>query len=156
MLDGIWHTSLVVHNSECSYGVTGIEIFIPPGSTALGKPRKIKMIGTTNKDLSTFSQHLNMLELNRFTGTNYHLMWHNCNIFSQEIISFLCPDSSGVPEDILELPERVKALILRHSYIFKIISYTLQLLVNNSEIFRCMLTIGNYNANNNETNNDYS
>jgi len=106
-VNGIWHTSIVVHEIEFFYGITGIECVIPPSSTILGTPLEVVHVGTTNISLPMLEQHLNELEKTRYCGRNYHLLWHNCNTFSNEIILFLSPQSYGVPQYILDLPARV-------------------------------------------------
>ena len=41
MIDGIWHTGIVVHGIEWFFGGGGIEHVTPPGSTMLGAPLKL-------------------------------------------------------------------------------------------------------------------
>merc|ERR1712198_786414 len=85
----------------------GIECVMPRSSTILGTPLEVVHAGTTNISLPMLEQHLNELEKTRFCGRNYHLLWHNCNIFVNKIIFFLSPKSYGVLQYILDLPARV-------------------------------------------------
>ena len=56
-LEGVWHTSIVVHNTEIFFGGSGIE-HCPPGGTMLGQPLQQKSLGNTNMDLQTLTDLL--------------------------------------------------------------------------------------------------
>ncbi|KAF7280485.1 hypothetical protein GWI33_005826 [Rhynchophorus ferrugineus] len=103
-IDGIWHTSIVVYNREYFFGSRGVES-CNPGSTALGTPKEIKLLGETQIPYSVFIQYLSGLSETNYSGSNYQLLHNNCNNFSQEIAQFLC--SANIPKYILDLPNEV-------------------------------------------------
>ena len=56
-LEGVWHTSIVVHNTEIFFGGSGIEHCLP-GGTMLGQPLQQKSLGNTNMDFQTLTDCL--------------------------------------------------------------------------------------------------
>lgn len=63
-------------------------------------------MGQTDKTFAEFATYLG--EINpRYTGNKYHLLQHNCNNFSDEIVRWLRGDGVGIPEHITELPNLV-------------------------------------------------
>uniref|UniRef100_A0A8D0H296 palmitoyl-protein hydrolase n=1 Tax=Sphenodon punctatus TaxID=8508 RepID=A0A8D0H296_SPHPU len=79
-LDGIWHTSIIVHRDEFFYGSSGISS-CPPVSIAF--------LGLVSK------------------GESYNLFEHNCNTFSNEVAQFLT--GRKIPSYITDLPSEVLA-----------------------------------------------
>lgn len=106
-LDGVWHTAIIVHGVEWFYGGGGIEHVSPPGTTMMGSPLKTQRLGDTHLDSRSFRDYLEGIGKTQFEGSKYDLFQHNCNNFSNEVAKFLCPNSSGIPKYILELPERI-------------------------------------------------
>ena len=124
-LEGVWHTSIVVHGTEIFFGGSGIEHCIP-GTTMLGQPQEKKSLGNTSIDMNNLTSYLRQIGqteyadsvnfshvypkiLNklccRFHGTKYDLFKHNCNNFSSSLTKFL--GVQDVPSHILALPDYV-------------------------------------------------
>ncbi|GJQ72124.1 hypothetical protein Trydic_g3219 [Trypoxylus dichotomus] len=119
-IDGIWHTSIVVYEREYFFGSGGVESctpfslhcisaeFISPisnGSTALGSPLEVILLGHTQVPYSVFFDYLNGLSESTYAGHNYKLLTHNCNVFSNDIAQFLC--GASIPKHILDLPNEI-------------------------------------------------
>ena len=104
-LEGIWHTSVVCFGREWFFGGGGVES-CAPGGTVLGQPLKVLEQGHTGMDNEAFLDYLRGLKADRFRGDRYSLLDHNCNNFSHEVSLFLT--QRGVPQYILDLPEKVK------------------------------------------------
>lgn len=103
-IDGIWHTSIVVYNREYFFGSRGVES-CNPGTTLVGPPLKVQVLGETQVPYSVFIDYVNGLSESTYAGSTYNLFNHNCNNFSQDIAQFLCGVS--IPKYILELPNEV-------------------------------------------------
>jgi hypothetical protein len=101
-IDGIWHTAVVVFGREYFFGSQGITS-CSPGSTVLGQPTKIERIGDTFIPYTVFKDYLRGLAESTFRGSNYNLIKHNCNTFSEDLCQFLC--GSSIPKYILDLPQ---------------------------------------------------
>ena len=56
-LEGVWHTAIVVHNTEIFFGGSGIEHCLP-GTTMLGQPLETKSLGNTNIDMENLTAYL--------------------------------------------------------------------------------------------------
>ncbi|XP_020643540.3 desumoylating isopeptidase 1 [Pogona vitticeps] len=105
-LDGIWHTSIVVHRDEFFYGSGGISS-CPPGGTLLGPPDSIVDLGSTEVSEDLFLEYLSSLGESIFRGDSYNLFDHNCNTFSNEVAQFLT--GRKIPSYITDLPSEVLA-----------------------------------------------
>ncbi|XP_050419906.1 uncharacterized protein LOC126832910 isoform X2 [Adelges cooleyi] len=103
-LEGIWHSAIVVFGKEYFYGSSGISI-CQPGTTALGSPLRIHNLGRTCLPEDVYQEYLRGLEQDRFKPTNYNLLKHNCNNFTNEISQFLC--GNPIPEYIINLPNEI-------------------------------------------------
>lgn len=101
-IDGIWHTAVVVFGREYFFGSHGITSCLP-GATVLGQPLRKEVIGQTFIPQAVFSDYVRGLAESTFRGTNYNLLHHNCNTFSEDLCQFLC--GIGIPKYILELPQ---------------------------------------------------
>ncbi|OXB71965.1 UNVERIFIED_CONTAM: hypothetical protein H355_001078 [Colinus virginianus] len=64
-LDGIWHTSIIVHKDEFYYGASGISS-CAPGETLLGPPDFIVDLGNTEVTEEIFLEYLSSLEESMF------------------------------------------------------------------------------------------
>ncbi|XP_076264267.1 uncharacterized protein LOC143198737 isoform X2 [Rhynchophorus ferrugineus] len=71
-IDGIWHTSIVVYNREYFFGSRGVES-CNPGSTALGTPKEIKLLGETQIPYSVFIQYLSGLSETNYSYNSFLL-----------------------------------------------------------------------------------
>ncbi|ODV90041.1 hypothetical protein CANCADRAFT_99920 [Tortispora caseinolytica NRRL Y-17796] len=101
-IDGIWHTSVVVHGSEIFFG-QGIQQ-CSPGMTHHGKPVQIIDMGDTELPHELFIEYLDSLR-SEYSPDSYDLFKHNCNHFSQDILQFLV--GKDIPSFIKDLPEEV-------------------------------------------------
>ncbi|KAM0789136.1 hypothetical protein ACM66B_003189 [Microbotryomycetes sp. NB124-2] len=101
-VDGIWHTSIVVHDLEVFYG-QGISI-MKPGTTHHGQPVKRLAMGSTGIDKDTFLEYIHAQRHN-WTAQAYHLLDNNCNNFTNEVLEFL--NDSRTPQHILDLPRTI-------------------------------------------------
>lgn len=107
-LDGIYHTSTVVHGVEY-YIDQGIKEAIP-GTTKYGTPREVIDMGETyvTKDiLDDFLQELRVREDKKYHASKYDLFDNNCNHFTDTVLEFLT--GSHLEDRILGLPQRVLA-----------------------------------------------
>jgi hypothetical protein len=57
---GVWHTAIVVHNTEIFFGGSGIEHCLP-GTTMLGQPLQTQNLGSTNIDMENLTAYLRTL-----------------------------------------------------------------------------------------------
>ncbi|OXB57036.1 hypothetical protein ASZ78_000605 [Callipepla squamata] len=105
-LDGIWHTSIIVHKDEFYYGASGISS-CAPGETLLGPPDFIVDLGNTEVTEEIFLEYLSSLEESMFRGESYNLFEHNCNTFTNEVAQFLT--GRKIPSYITDLPSEVLA-----------------------------------------------
>jgi hypothetical protein len=83
---GIWHTSIVYNSREIYYGQGILES--RPGTTHHGRPLQVLSMGETAIDPETFDEFIDGLR-DRFTAEKYHLLEHNCNTFTAELVQFL-------------------------------------------------------------------
>ncbi|KAI8055182.1 PPPDE putative peptidase domain-containing protein [Syncephalis plumigaleata] len=105
-IDGIWHTSVVVYGQEYYFG-QGIQTD-RPGTTVHGNPQQIIDMGVTFLPQEVFVEFLENIR-ERFSADKYHLLDHNCNTFTNEVVRFLVdktiPDFiSNLPADFLQTP----------------------------------------------------
>ncbi|TRZ15069.1 hypothetical protein HGM15179_012049 [Zosterops borbonicus] len=105
-LDGIWHTSIIVHKDEFFYGSGGISS-CAPGGTLLGPPDTVVDLGNTEVTEEIFLEYLSSLGESAFRGESYNLFEHNCNTFSNEVAQFLT--GKKIPSYITDLPSEVLA-----------------------------------------------
>ncbi|XP_025957178.1 desumoylating isopeptidase 1 [Dromaius novaehollandiae] len=105
-LDGIWHTSIIVHKDEFFYGSEGISS-CAPGGTLLGPPDSVVDLGNTEVTEEIFLEYLSSLGESMFRGESYNLFEHNCNTFSNEVAQFLT--GRKIPSYITDLPAEVLA-----------------------------------------------
>ncbi|RZF48892.1 hypothetical protein LSTR_LSTR003272 [Laodelphax striatellus] len=106
VVEGIWHTSIVIYGKEHFFGSDGISI-CDPGGTALGEPQRTVDLGVTYIPRAVFEDYLEGLRTSTFRGDQYSLFKHNCNNFSNELSQFLV--GQQIPQYILNLPEHILA-----------------------------------------------
>lgn len=94
-LEGVWHSSLVVHGREIYFG-QGISR-VQPGTTHLGQPQKVIDLGTTELPMDVIEEYLEEIGT-EWTADRYHLFHNNCNDFSDALAEFLV--GRGIPDDI--------------------------------------------------------
>lgn len=102
VIDGIWHTGIVVYGNEYYFG-GGIQR-TPIGKTPYGSPLKVVDLGFTQVPKEVFEDFLNEISP-RYTQATYNVLRHNCNNFTEELAQFLV--GNGIPEYILGLPDEV-------------------------------------------------
>ena len=105
-LDGVWHTAIVVHDTEIFFGGSGIEHCLP-GTTMLGRPMETKNLGSTSISMENLTNYLRQIGQSEFHGSRYDLFKHNCNNFSSALTKFL--GVNDIPQHILDLPDQVLA-----------------------------------------------
>ncbi|WCJ38096.1 Desumoylating isopeptidase 1 [Euphorbia peplus] len=102
VIEGIWHTGVVVYGNEYYFG-GGIQND-PAGRTPYGTPVKVVDLGITHVSQDVFEMYLDEISP-RYTAETYSLLTHNCNNFSNEVAQFLVGVS--IPDFILQLPNEV-------------------------------------------------
>eukprot|EP00179_Madagascaria_erythrocladioides_P007564 CAMPEP_0198323642 /NCGR_PEP_ID=MMETSP1450-20131203/11834_1 /TAXON_ID=753684 ORGANISM="Madagascaria erythrocladiodes, Strain CCMP3234" /NCGR_SAMPLE_ID=MMETSP1450 /ASSEMBLY_ACC=CAM_ASM_001115 /LENGTH=266 /DNA_ID=CAMNT_0044027369 /DNA_START=77 /DNA_END=874 /DNA_ORIENTATION=- len=110
--DGIWHTGVHVFGQEWWFGgasgTSGGIVHDNNGRTPYGGAlAKELTLGTTAKTRQEFEAFVAEVAP-RFTIATYDLIHHNCNTFTNECAMFLL-DGTGIPRDIIELPQRLLA-----------------------------------------------
>ena len=105
-LEGVWHTAIVVHDTEIFFGGSGIEHCLP-GNTMLGRPLEAKVLGRTSISMENLTNYLRQIGQSEFHGSRYDLFKHNCNNFSSTLTKFL--GVQDIPRHILDLPDQVLA-----------------------------------------------
>ncbi|XP_008313040.1 desumoylating isopeptidase 1 [Cynoglossus semilaevis] len=104
VLEGIWHTAIVIHGREYFFGGQGINS-CPPGGTPLGEPDSIVDLGRTEVPAELFTDYLASLAESTYSGDKYNLFEHNCNSFSSELAQFLT--GRKIPSYITDLPSDI-------------------------------------------------
>lgn len=103
-LEGIWHTSIVVHKDEFYFSVEGIAS-CPPGGTMLGPPDSVVDVGSTEVTEEIFLEYLSSLRESLFRVETYHVIENNCNTFTNEVAQFLT--GQKIPSYITDLPSEI-------------------------------------------------
>lgn len=104
-IDGIWHTGIVVFDSEYYFG-GGIQVS-PWGVFAMqnGLPaQQVLEMGNTSKSKAELEDYLRTIQ-HRFTSMTYDLINNNCNNFADVVCNFLT--GHGIPNHIVDLPRIV-------------------------------------------------
>jgi hypothetical protein len=97
-LDGIWHTSVVVHEKEYWFGGSVFES--DPGATPFGAPTKITdMPEQTMRTKADLINYLAKFLAHDFTHDSYDVLTHNCNHFSDAAVMFLL--NMHIPQEVL-------------------------------------------------------
>eukprot|EP00027_Filamoeba_sp_ATCC50430_P008729 CAMPEP_0168548118 /NCGR_PEP_ID=MMETSP0413-20121227/4393_1 /TAXON_ID=136452 /ORGANISM="Filamoeba nolandi, Strain NC-AS-23-1" /LENGTH=508 /DNA_ID=CAMNT_0008578405 /DNA_START=129 /DNA_END=1655 /DNA_ORIENTATION=- len=100
VLEGIWHTGVIVHGKEFYWG--GMLQEDIPGQTPYGTPTKVVDLGETHVPYEIVKEYITSVS-DRYTISTYSLLSNNCNNFSNELCQFLT--GNNIPSDILNLPE---------------------------------------------------
>lgn len=111
MIEGIWHTGVVVFGSE--YYLGGDIQRDRPGHTLAGSPDRVIPMGQTTKTQSEFDTFLRS-KVAEFNPATYDLQHHNCNHFSNAACQFLL--GRNIPDDILYLPDAILSTPLGHLF----------------------------------------
>jgi hypothetical protein len=103
-LEGIWHTSIVVHGREFWFGGQVFES--APGSTPFGTPVKIiDLPEGTMRTREDFVNYIGRVLAHEFTKDSYDVLTRNCNHFSDAAALFLL--NCHIPQEILKQPDLV-------------------------------------------------
>ncbi|XP_014244423.1 uncharacterized protein LOC106663816 isoform X4 [Cimex lectularius] len=102
VIEGIWHTGVVVFGREYSFGSGGIAMALP---ASLDIPVQQLKLGTTYLPKDVVDSYIQELGQTEFKGSDYDLLKHNCNNFSDTLAQFLV--GTGIPEYILNLPNEI-------------------------------------------------
>ncbi|KAJ3094496.1 hypothetical protein HDU97_007982 [Phlyctochytrium planicorne] len=100
LLEGVWHTAVVVYGKEVYYG-QGIQVD-DPGTTMHGQPVDIVDMGDTSIPEDVFWEYIEAIR-ETWTAEKYHLFDNNCNNFSKEVCQFLV--AKDIPSYIIDLPK---------------------------------------------------
>jgi hypothetical protein len=104
-IEGVWHTGIEVFGQEYFFG-GGIQA-APAGEFAREnglQPVQRVNVGSTAKSQAELHAWLETQRVT-FSAQTYDLLRNNCNNFSDAVARFLT--GQGIPEHILELPQRV-------------------------------------------------
>lgn len=101
-IDAVYHTSLVFGNIEYLYGA-GVQTCYP-ASSHHGQPMQILKQGKTELPLEDILEYLESLK-QVYTAESYDLFTHNCNNFTNDLLTFLV--GKGIPPHITSLPQTV-------------------------------------------------
>ncbi|EJW04021.1 hypothetical protein EDEG_01686 [Edhazardia aedis USNM 41457] len=101
-IDGVWHTSIEVHDKEIWFG-KGIT-HCKPGESSHGAPIKRIEMGLTKKSPKALEKFIKSVS-NRFHKQKYHLLKNNCNHFSNELALFLV--NENIPDYIINLADEI-------------------------------------------------
>jgi len=112
-IEGIWHTAIVAYDQEHFFGSHGISSILP--GSIIGQPTEIIDLGETEITPEAFQEFVAEMRNERFCGTKYHLLEHNCNNFSNEVAQFLTGSPipakiTSMPSDIIDTPFGQKLL----------------------------------------------
>jgi len=108
-IEGLWHSGIVTHGKEYWFGGSIFES--EPGTTPFGVPTKIVDLSLetmrTRNDLWNFIRR----ELaSEYTRTNYDVLTHNCNHFSDALSLFLV--NKHLDDEVLKQPEMVMGSVV--------------------------------------------
>lgn len=92
-IEGVWHTGVVVNDTEYYYG-NGIHA-TRAGRSPAGTPDRVVELGATTLTQEVADSYLVALSEGRFAAANYNLLRNNCNNFADEFSRFLTGE--GVP-----------------------------------------------------------
>ncbi|XP_072378155.1 uncharacterized protein [Diabrotica undecimpunctata] len=71
-IDGIWHTSIVIYNREYFFGSRGVES-CNPGTTAVGRPLRVEVLGETQVPYTVFIDYLKGLSESSYAYNSFLL-----------------------------------------------------------------------------------
>lgn len=104
-LHGIWHTSVVAFGKEYWYG--GKVLSSAPGRTPFQPgPTRSTELGATLRTCEEFEDFLRYEMAPRYTRERYDILRHNCNHFTDEVVTFLI-QGARLPEEARQQPEAV-------------------------------------------------
>lgn len=102
--DGIWHTSIVVHETE-HYFSQGLNSIAPLSSEHGILVKKMSM-GNTSMSAIEVAALIHGME-SKYTVESYHIITNNCNHFTDEMLKILC--DAQCPAEIMSLAGEVMA-----------------------------------------------
>ncbi|KAI0214738.1 Desumoylating isopeptidase 1 [Lamellibrachia satsuma] len=112
-LNGIWHTGTVVFGEEFYYVAEGI-LKCKPARTILGPPNRTLDMGSTTITYEAFLEYLDHLSHTTFRDQDYHMIQHNCNKFTDEVVFHLTGNT--LPNYVTSLPDEIPKRLLRFMF----------------------------------------
>jgi len=100
--EGIWHTSIVVHETEIYY--LGLISRSTPGKSPFGDPTKSLRLGCTLCGRQELAMKLEEIDVD-FQPELYDVLDHNCNDLSDRLSLFLL--GRRIPNSVRLLPDRL-------------------------------------------------
>eukprot|EP00008_Paramoeba_atlantica_P006479 CAMPEP_0201499042 /NCGR_PEP_ID=MMETSP0151_2-20130828/74218_1 /ASSEMBLY_ACC=CAM_ASM_000257 /TAXON_ID=200890 /ORGANISM="Paramoeba atlantica, Strain 621/1 / CCAP 1560/9" /LENGTH=224 /DNA_ID=CAMNT_0047891069 /DNA_START=56 /DNA_END=726 /DNA_ORIENTATION=- len=114
VLDGLWHTNVVVYGREYYFGGGGLTSD-PFGSTRWGSvPARRESIGKTSIPMEVFEMFIEELRP-RYSLMTYDILENNCNAFSEEAIQFLT--GKNLPNYIPDMVEEIKSSPMAQAFL---------------------------------------
>jgi len=101
-LEAIWHSSIVVYQTEFYFG-NGL-FTSQPGRTHFGAPRKIIDLGETSIPKDLFFDYLKEIA-GKYGPMKYHLLDNNCNHFTSDVSQFLV--GRDIPPEVVNQPQEL-------------------------------------------------
>jgi hypothetical protein len=107
-VDGIWHTSVVAFDKEYYFGegIVTLAKGVYQQNYAPIKPVLKIEVNLPELRQETLDELIAKLSSD-YQSKSYHILDHNCNHFTQELLSNLAPDFK-LPDCVLQLPKRIK------------------------------------------------
>ncbi|KER27132.1 hypothetical protein T265_05751 [Opisthorchis viverrini] len=105
-IDGIWHTSVVLHNKEYFYGSHGIS-FCTPEHTVLGKPGQKVYMGQTSVTEAELSSYLEHLALTSFRSLPADVASTPLGAVLETLLNTLSVGLNNVPQFGLEATKEI-------------------------------------------------
>ncbi|CAK0798749.1 unnamed protein product, partial [Prorocentrum cordatum] len=103
VLEGVWHTGVVVYGKEYYYSKD--TVYANPGETSFGVPDRIVHLGSTLWRQDELHEHVSRELKPVFQRETYDVVRNNCNHFSDRVCMFLV--RKHVPEEVLRQPDRL-------------------------------------------------
>merc|ERR1719379_869613 len=75
---------------------------VPP---KFGRTKRVLRLGVTTRTQTEFEDYLSSTVLPVWGARSYHVLKHNCNHFSEELVQFLLNGEKSLPEEIILQPE---------------------------------------------------
>ncbi|KAG5469510.1 hypothetical protein LSCM1_02733 [Leishmania martiniquensis] len=102
VIEGIWHTSIVVYGKEFYFdGGVGIVGDPHPGHTRFGRPDRTEVLGQTTKREEEFLAWTEQQRHAGFGPNDYRILDNNCNSFSDAASMYLL--GRHISEDVLSM-----------------------------------------------------
>eukprot|EP00448_Togula_jolla_P003311 CAMPEP_0170605720 /NCGR_PEP_ID=MMETSP0224-20130122/20123_1 /TAXON_ID=285029 /ORGANISM="Togula jolla, Strain CCCM 725" /LENGTH=462 /DNA_ID=CAMNT_0010930741 /DNA_START=109 /DNA_END=1497 /DNA_ORIENTATION=+ len=101
LVEGVWHTGLVVYGREYYFG--GDIYYDTPAMTGFGKPRRAILLGSTLRQREELHEFIVDQLKPLFTRAAYCAARNNCNHFTDRVSMYLL--GKHIPDEILQQPK---------------------------------------------------